>query len=116
MFRILQAEVEEFLTSRGGPPVIPQLQFLPEERVQRLIDNCMVLQRHYSGDMATHGFFEYAMAARRYLTLLFMGLSAFGLLSYFRRSMIIMLPILIPYSGDRRIGWPPIIFAVNALM
>ena len=61
--------------------------------MQRLIDNCMNLQRHYAGDVMTHGLFEYAMAARRYLTLLFMALSAFGLLSYFRRSMLVMLPI-----------------------
>ena len=93
MFRILQVEVEEFVAARGGPPVIPQIEFLTEERMQRLIDNCMNLQRHYAGDVMTHGLFEYAMAARRYLTLLFMALSAFGLLSYFRRSMLVMLPI-----------------------
>ena len=30
MFRILQVEVEEFVAARGGPPVIPQIEFLTE--------------------------------------------------------------------------------------
>jgi hypothetical protein len=93
MFRLVQTDMEGFLESRGAPPIVPQFQYLTEDRLYRLLDNNLILQRRYSGEMKHGGLFEYAMASRRYLSLMFMALSSFGLLSYFRRSPVIMLPV-----------------------
>lgn len=93
LFGVVSKEVESYLTNKGGPPVVPQFQFLGEDRIQRLFESSLVVQRRYSGEMPKTGVFEYAMAARRPLTLLLMLLSNFGFLIYFRRSLVVMLPV-----------------------
>ena len=82
--------------------MVPQFQYLTEDRAQRLMDNTLLLQRRYSGEMKQGGVIEYAMASRRYLSLLFMGLSSFG--------AALLLPALagdhdsgdVPGADDRR--------------
>jgi hypothetical protein len=50
------------------------------------------LQRNYQGELVRQGFFEYAMMARRYLMILFMFISAFGL-SFLRGYREFMIPV-----------------------
>ena len=93
LFKLLCEELNVFLESKQLPQFISQLQFLTDDRVERILNTTFVIQRKYSGEMKSGGFFEHAMASRRYLTLLFMALSSFGLLSLFRSSPAVMLPV-----------------------
>lgn len=94
LFRIIQQDVETFLEQRDGPPFLTQFQYLPDDRLYRLLDTAIVQQRHYQGEVPRGGFFEYAMSARRYLSLLLMFLSSFGL-SFLRGYRAFMIPVSI---------------------
>jgi hypothetical protein len=63
-----------------------------------VLEGSVVWQRGYESDSMRHGFFEQLMMARRYLMILFMFLSAFGL-SFLRSYTEIMIPLSILLLG-----------------
>jgi hypothetical protein len=91
LFRILQGEIERQMVSLGGPPLTLCFRLIDEDRVTRLLQSTIVFQRSYHSELIRHGFFEYAMMARRYLMILFMIISAFGL-SFLRGYREFMIP------------------------
>lgn len=91
LFRVVRDEITTYLDERNGPPVVPQFSHLSEERVQRVLDATVLLLRHYHGEVPRGGVFEHFLAARRYLTIVFMLISAFGL-SFVRNYREFMIP------------------------
>lgn len=91
LFRILQADIEKQVGASGGPPVNLNFRLIDEDRVARMLQSSIALQRNYQAELTRHGFFEYAMMARRYLMILFMFISAFGL-SFLRGYREFMIP------------------------
>ena len=91
LFRILQVDIEKQITAGGGPPVTLNFRLIDEDRVARMLQSSIVFQRSYQSDLTRQGFFEYAMMARRYLMILFMFISAFGL-SFLRGYREFMIP------------------------
>lgn len=79
MLRDAEERVEEILESKGAPPVTLHFDYLPEQRVQNIVERAVVLQRPYKGEITRRGPMDYFMAARRYQMLFFMVFSAFGL-------------------------------------
>lgn len=94
MLRAAGREIEEAVAEAGGPPLVVQFQHLTDDRVLRLVDQQLVPQRRYQGEIPRPGFFEYLMAARRYQMVVFMFLSAFGL-SFLRTYREFMIPAAI---------------------
>ena len=94
MFRLVQTEVEQLLATHGGPPIVLQLQYLTDDRLRKLLDMQVLLQRRYPGELPRAGFFEYVMIARRYQMVFFMFFSAFGL-SFLRTYREFMIPTAI---------------------
>ena len=91
VFGLARTEIDQAVASAGGPPVVISFQFLPEDRLDKLLSLHVVLQRRYAGEVPRPGAFEYLMIARRYQMILFMFISAFGL-SLCRTYREIMLP------------------------
>lgn len=94
MLRQLGADIEKDVADGGGPPLVVHFQQMTDQRLVRLIDNALVPQRKYQGEMPQQGFFQYLMMARRYQTVAFMLMSAFGL-SFIRSAREFMLPAAI---------------------
>ena len=100
LYRIVSAEVDRVLDAAGGPPVVIQFGYLPDEKLERLLERSVSLERRYQGELPRSGFFEYVMMARRFQVILFMFISAFGL-SFLRQYQGFMVPasILLLSSG-----------------
>lgn len=94
MLKQAAAEIEHDVTAAGGPPVVVQFQPLTDQRLVWLLDNTLVPVRKYHGELPEQGFFQYLMMARRYQTVAFMLMSAFGL-SFVRAYRDFMLPAAI---------------------
>jgi hypothetical protein len=94
MFRLVQSEIEQVLAAQGAPAVVIQFQHLTDERLRRLLEMQILLQRKYQGELPRAGFFEYVMIARRYQMVFFMFFSAFGL-SFLRTYREFMIPTAI---------------------
>jgi hypothetical protein len=93
LFNLVSREIDSHMESKHGPSTVAQFLFFPEDRIQRLMEQCLYVQRRYTGDMAKRGLFDYVMEARRSLMLVTMALSVFGVLTWFRRKPMIMLPL-----------------------
>ncbi len=91
MLRSAADDLQKAVTDAGGPPVVAQWQPLADDRVRRVVDTALRPQRHYEGTIPQHGFYEYAMMARRYQMIVFMTMSAFGL-SFLRSYPQFMVP------------------------
>lgn len=102
LYRIVSAEVDRVLDAAGGPPVVPiQFGYLPDEKLERLLERSVSLERRYQGELPRSGFFEYVMMARRFQVILFMFISAFGL-SFLRQYQSFMVPasiLLLSFGG-----------------
>jgi hypothetical protein len=92
--RAASHEVEKVVVEAGGPPLVVPLQQITDERLTRILDASLITQRKYQGEIPKQGLFEYLMMARRYQTLVFMLLSAFGL-SFLRSYREVMIPVVI---------------------
>jgi hypothetical protein len=91
MLKDAAAAIEKDVADAGGPPLVVQFQQLTDQRLNRVLDNALVPQRRYQGELPQQGFFQYLMMARRYQTVAFMLMSAFGL-SFVRSYREFMLP------------------------
>jgi len=87
-------DAERVVADAGGPPLVVQFQAITDERLNRILDAHVVLQRKYQGEIPQRGALEYVMMARRYQTVVFMFLSAFGL-SFLRSYREFMIPAAI---------------------
>jgi hypothetical protein len=94
MLRTAAQDLEKIVMENGGPPLVVQFQFLNDDRAAQVIDQHLVPQRRYQGEVSRPGWFEYLMAARRYQMVVFMFLSAFGL-SFLRSYRDFMIPVAI---------------------
>lgn len=79
LLRDVKQDMEKLLEERGGPPVVLHFQELPPERVDKILERAVTIQRPYKGDITRKGLMDIFMAARRYQMLFFMIFSAFGL-------------------------------------
>lgn len=87
-------DIEKTVGEADGPPVVIRFQQLSDERLTRLLDQHLLFQRKYQGEMVQHGPLEYISMARRYQTIVYMFLSAFGL-SFLRSYREFMIPAAI---------------------
>lgn len=79
LLRDVKQDMEQLLEERGGPPVVLHFQELPPDRVNKILERAVTIQRPYKGDITRKGPMDIFMAARRYQMLFFMIFSAFGL-------------------------------------
>jgi hypothetical protein len=84
-------DLEQAVSDAGGPPVVVQFQAIADDRLTRILDAQVVASRKYQGEVPQRGPLEYIMMARRYQTVVFMFLSAFGL-SFLRSYREFMIP------------------------
>lgn len=101
LFRVLADDIVQTVARAGGPAIVVNFQFLDRSRFDRVVEQSAASSRPYQGELPRPGMFEYAMIARRYQTLLFMFMSAFGL-SFLRTYREFMIPagiILLTLGG-----------------
>lgn len=87
-------DVERAVAEADGPPMVVRFQQISDDRLIRILDAHLLFQRKYQGEMPKRGALEYMMMARRYQTIAFMFLSAFGL-SFLRQYREFMIPAAI---------------------
>jgi hypothetical protein len=94
-------DIEKAVADAGGPPLVIPFQQMADDRLERVLDTHVVAQRKYQGEIPKRGAFEYMMMARRYQTVVFMFLSAFGLsfLRSYREFMIPAAVLLLSFGG-----------------
>lgn len=98
MQKMTATQVEADVAAAGGPPLVVQVQHLSEQRIATLLDNMLVPQRKFQAELPQQGPFQYLMMARRYQTVAFMLLSAFGL-SFLRSYREVMIPLTFVLLG-----------------
>jgi hypothetical protein len=99
LFRLLGQETERILQAHDGPPFVPQLSYLTDERARRLLDMSVVPQAQYRGELPKPGFTEYFASVRKYSMLLVMGASMFGMASLMRSYKEFTIPLTILLVG-----------------
>jgi hypothetical protein len=91
-YALVRKEVEQVVSAVNGPSMTLHFQYIDQSQIDRIVRDHFLLQRHYRGELPRKGFFEYFMAARRYLTVLTMLLSVFGL-AFLRNKVGFMIPV-----------------------
>jgi hypothetical protein len=99
LFRMLGQETERILQAHDGPPFVPQLSYLTDDRARRLLDMSVVPQAQYRGELPKPGFTEYFASVRKYSMLLVMGASMFGMASLMRSYKEFTIPLTILLVG-----------------
>lgn len=94
MYRVVAKDVERSLQAAGAPPLDLTFDAMRDGALARLLDNALAFQKEYAGELPRSGFYEYAMAARRYQMMFFLLFSSFGL-SFLRNLREFMIPFSI---------------------
>lgn len=97
-FGIVHRELDQLMSEVNVPAISWQFRVLDDQKALRILEGQIIFQRHYKGELPKKGFFEYFMSARRYLTVLFMIMSAIGF-SRWRSNPEFMIPTSILLLG-----------------
>ncbi|WP_020599949.1 hypothetical protein [Spirosoma panaciterrae] len=92
-FETLEKELNDLATSKKLPPVSLFFTHLTENQLQPILDSAVRIDRAYEASINRKGFYEYAMAVRRYQMMFFMFASTFGVAATIRTHLEVMIPL-----------------------
>lgn len=99
LFQVTSGDIEQLVGD--DVPLMLHFQYLGTDRLQRLVDVSLRMDKSYKGELPRKGPMEYFMGARRYQMLVYMLMSTFGLTALRRHGtgMIVVSLVLLGFGG-----------------